>query len=114
MDLTWAKCNNGNTIIYAGAPSGGLWRSNNSGGTWFPVNDTFAVVGISDVDINYLDTSIMYIATGDGDAGDTYSVGILKSTNSGKSWHTTSLNLSVDQTILRSIKMINPPDADIT
>ncbi|PLW91685.1 MAG: hypothetical protein C0592_14605, partial [Marinilabiliales bacterium] len=102
-----------NNVMYAGAPSGGLWRSNNAGGTWYPVNDTFAVVGISDVAINYLDTYIMYIATGDGDAADTYSVGILKSTNSGKSWHTTSLNLAVDQYIVIRKILMHPTDPDI-
>ncbi len=99
--------------MYVGAPSGGLWRSNNSGSTWFPVNDTFAVLGISDVAINHVDTSIIYLATGDGDAGDTYSVGVLKSTNSGQTWHSTALNLSVSQGIVIRKLLMHPTNPDI-
>ena len=56
---------------------------------------------------------MMYIATGDGDANDTYSVGILKSTNSGGTWVATGLSWNINQqrTIRRLI--INPSTPDI-
>ncbi|HPS84562.1 MAG TPA: hypothetical protein PLA88_09610, partial [Bacteroidales bacterium] len=100
-------------IMFVGAPSAGLWRSNNGGTSWAPVNDTFAVVGVSSVAINYLDTSIMYIATGDGDAGDTYTVGIMKSTNSGQSWHYTSFKPSVQSGYLIRKIVMHPTNPDI-
>ncbi|MGD9492894.1 MAG: PKD domain-containing protein [Bacteroidales bacterium] len=100
-------------IMYIGAPSAGLWRSNNGGSSWNPVNDTFAVVGVSSVVINHLDTSVMYIATGDGDAGDTYTVGIMKSTNSGQSWHYTSFHPSVQSGYLIRKLVMHPTNPDI-
>lgn len=95
-------------IVYAGAPAGGLWKSTNAGTTWTTNTDQLAVLGVTDVAINPLDTSEMYIATGDGDAGDTYSVGVLKSTNSGATWNATGLiwNVSLYRKISRLI--INP------
>lgn len=100
-------------IMYVGAPSAGLWRTNNAGTSWAPVNDTFAVVGVSSVVINYVDTSIMYIATGDGDAGDTYTVGIMKSTNSGQSWHYTAFRPSVQSGYLIRKLVMHPTNPDI-
>jgi len=100
-------------IMYVGAPSAGLWRSNNGGTAWSPVNDTFAVVGVSSVVINFQDTSIMYIATGDGDAGDTYTIGIMKSTNSGRSWHYTSFHPSVQSGYLIRKLVMHPTNPDI-
>ncbi|OFY05800.1 MAG: hypothetical protein A2W93_14850 [Bacteroidetes bacterium GWF2_43_63] len=100
-------------IMYVGAPSAGLWRTRNGGTSWAPVNDTFAVVGVSSVVINPLDTSIMYIATGDGDAGDTYTVGIMKSTNSGQSWHYTAFHPSVQGGYLIRKLVMHPTNPDI-
>ncbi|MBK8852551.1 MAG: hypothetical protein IPN10_00230 [Saprospiraceae bacterium] len=51
----------------------------------------------------------MYIATGDGDGSDTYSVGILKSTDGGVTWQTTGLNWNVSQG-RRIRKILMDPD----
>ena len=45
--------------------------------------DALAVIGCTDLAIDPTNTNIMYLATGDRDAGDTYSVGLLKSTDGG-------------------------------
>lgn len=82
-------------VVYAGAPAGGLWKSTNAGTTWTTNTDQLAVLGVTDVAINPLDTNEMYIATGDGDAGDTYSVGVLKSTDNGATWNATGLIFTV-------------------
>jgi hypothetical protein len=69
-------------IIYVGAPAGGLWKSTDGGNTWSSNTDQLAqVIGCTDIAIDPTNTNIMYLATGDGDAGDTYSVGVLKSTD---------------------------------
>jgi photosystem II stability/assembly factor-like uncharacterized protein/PKD repeat protein len=76
-------------IIYIGAPSGGLWKTTNGGQTWTTSTDQLAAIGISDIAIVRQNPNIIYLATGDGDGTDTYSIGILKSTNGGISWHPT-------------------------
>ena len=101
------------SIVWAGAPAGGLWKSTNGGSNWTTNTDNLPVIGITDVAINPLDTSIMYIATGDGDASDTYSVGVMKSTNSGATWSPTGLTWNINQ--VRTIRrlIINPVNPNI-
>ncbi|MBK6783817.1 MAG: hypothetical protein IPG79_08635 [Saprospiraceae bacterium] len=41
------------------------------------------MLGVSSIVVHPTTPNIMYIATGDGDGSDTYSVGILKSTDGG-------------------------------
>ncbi len=85
---------NSNTI-YVGAPDGGLWKSTNGGTSWSTNTDQLTVIGCTDVAIDPTNTQIMYLATGDGEAGDSYSVGVLKSTDGGATWNTTGLNWAV-------------------
>lgn len=78
-------------VIYACAPAGGLWKTTDGGGTWTNNNDFLNVIGCSDLCINPINPQVMYLATGDNDAGDTYSIGVLKSTDGGLTWNPTSL-----------------------
>ncbi len=83
-------------IIWVGSPSGGLWKSVNGGATWSNSWDDLPNLGISSIVIDHQNPDTMYVATGDGDAGDTYSIGVLKSTNGGVHWFTTGLSYSVN------------------
>ncbi len=80
--------NDANTI-YVGSPSGGIWKSTDAGNSWVPLGDQLSVIGISGIAVDYANSDIIYIATGDRDGGDTYSIGILKSVDGGVSWSTT-------------------------
>lgn len=82
-------------IIWVGSPSGGLWKSTNGGSTWSTSTDNLPNIGISWIVIDPNNTNIMYLATGDGDAGDTYCIGVLKSTDGGNNWNTTGLQPGV-------------------
>lgn len=78
------------TTLWAGAASGGLWKTTDGGSTWSTNTDQLASIGISDIVIeNAYPYTTMFIATGDRDAGDTYSVGVLKTTDGGSTWNTT-------------------------
>ena len=83
--------------IYAGAPAGGLWVSYDNGQSWETHTDNLTNIGVSDlaIDPNHPDT--MYLATGDRDAADTYSFGLLKSTDGGLTWNTTGLSFGLTQ-----------------
>ncbi len=102
-----------NNTIFAGAPSGGLWKSTDGGSTWSTNTDDLAVIGCSDIAIDPVNTNIMYLATGDVDAGDTYSIGVLKTTDGGITWNTTGLSflVSAGETVNRIL--INPNDPTI-
>ena len=43
----------------------------------------------SGIAIDPNNSDIIYISTGDDDAGDSFSIGVLKSTNGGQTWNTT-------------------------
>ncbi len=103
---------NGNTV-WAGAPAGGLWKSTNGGTNWTTNTDNLPVIGVSDIAINPMDTTMMYIATGDGDASDTYSLGVMKSTNGGATWSTTGLTWNINQVRIIKRLIINPTNPDI-
>lgn len=78
-----------NQEIWVGAASGGIWKTTNNGSTWTKINPDMDVLGIADILINPDDPDIIYVATGDGDGSDTYSIGVLKSTDGGSTWNTT-------------------------
>lgn len=73
-------------IIWVGSPSGGLWKSTNGGVSWTSNTDFLDGLGISSILISPTNSSIMYLATGDFDHNDTYSIGILKSIDGGLTW----------------------------
>ena len=85
---------NNSDIMYVGAPAGGIWKSTDAGVTYVPLTDDLPQIGVSGIAIDQNNSNIIYIATGDDDAGDSYSVGIWKSTNGGLSWTPTGLNPS--------------------
>jgi len=100
------------TTFFACAPAGGLWKTTNSGVSWSLMNtDGLASIGVSDVAIDPNNTNIMYIATGDGDAGDTYALGVLKTTDGGLTWNTTGLSWAVTNNRTTSRLLIDPSDS---
>jgi len=83
------------STIYAGTPAGGLWKTTNTGGSWTNMTDGIPSIGVSGIAVNYNNANIIYILTGDGDAGDTPSIGVLKTTNGGTTWYETGLSWNV-------------------
>ncbi len=104
--------NDGQTI-WIGAPAGGLWKSTNGGLNWTTNTDHLANLGISDIEINPQNTDIMYVATGDRDGADTYSFGVLKSTDGGQTWNQTGLVHTITQQIRITDIYINPDNPSI-
>ncbi len=80
--------NNANTM-YVGAPAGGIWKSTDAGVNWTPLTDDLPQIGVSGIAIDPNNSQIIYISTGDDDAGDSYAIGVLKSTDGGSTWNTT-------------------------
>lgn len=78
-------------VVYLGAPAGGIWKSINNGSTWTPLTDELPQIGVSGIAVDYTNSNVIYIATGDKDAGDSYSVGVYKSTDGGLTWNPTGV-----------------------
>ena len=98
---------NSNTV-YVGAPDGGLWKTVDGGANWATNTDQLSVLGVSDIAIDPTNTQVMYLATGDGDAGDTYSLGVLKSLDGGTTWQPTGLTWTSNLGRTISRLLINP------
>lgn len=73
-------------IIYIGAPAGGVWKTTDGGINWSPISDELSTIGISGITIDPTNSNIIYLCTGDTDGGDTYSIGLVKSTDGGATW----------------------------
>ena len=84
-------------VLYAGAPAGGLWKSIDDGQNWSTNTDLLPNLGVSAILIDPNNPLIMYIGTGDRDAGDTYSLGVMKSTDGGLTWNPTGLSFTLTQ-----------------
>ncbi len=99
-----------NSTLYAGTPSAGVWRSTDGGNTWSTLFTDLPSMGVSGVAIDTTGTGTIYIATGDGDASDTYSAGVLKSTDDGSTWITTGLNWNITQSRTTRALRMHPDD----
>ena len=101
------------SILWVGTPGGGLWKSINGGTSWTSNTDALSTLGIADIAIDPTNSNIMYVATGDADGGDTYSIGILKSIDAGVTWNTTGLTYVTSSYRKVARLLINPTDPTI-
>jgi photosystem II stability/assembly factor-like uncharacterized protein len=91
------------SIMFACAPTGGLWKTTDGGATWLTNTDQIAELGTSDLAIDPINPNIMYLATGDcdGPGADFWSlstIGVLKSINGGTTWNPTGLSYTQSST----------------
>lgn len=93
VNVVYQDPNNANTL-YIGAPAGGIWKSTDAGVNWTPLSDYLPQIGVSGIVVDHTNSNVIYIATGDNDGGDSYSVGVLKSTDGGTTWNTTGLTFT--------------------
>ncbi len=98
-------------IIYVGAPAGGLWKSTNGGQTWSTSTDQLTNLGVSAIVIDPTNPNIMFISTGDRDAADTYSHGVMKSTDGGDTWLPTGMTHNLVQNVRATGLHMNPLNA---
>ncbi len=81
---------NDTLTIYAAAASGGIFKSNNQGETWKPIFDEQASLSIGDIALAPSNPNIVYVGTGEANAGGgsiTYDgVGVFKSLDGGTTW----------------------------
>ncbi len=73
-------------IIWVGSPAGGLWKTTTGGNSWTSSTQDLPSLGVSAILIDPSNPQVMYIGTGDRDAGDAYGVGVYRSTDGGETW----------------------------
>ncbi|MBA3829760.1 MAG: hypothetical protein H0X33_12540 [Taibaiella sp.] len=100
--------------FWVGSAGGGAWKTTDGGMHWNCITDNaYPVRGVSDITVNPLNTNSIFLCTGDKDAQDNYSIGILHSTNGGASWDTVAgLTWAPTQGVLANSMLINPSDTN--
>src|SRR6202012_937106 len=76
--------------FYMGSVGGGVWKTENSGRTWYPIADEGIPIGsIGAIAVAPSDANVVYVGTGEPDirSQHSYGIGVFKSTDAGKTWH---------------------------
>lgn len=72
------------SVIYAGAASGGVWRTSTGGATWTPLTDAQCSLTTGAIALDPRDPSIVYVGT--GEPTQSSGCGLLRSFDGGASW----------------------------
>jgi photosystem II stability/assembly factor-like uncharacterized protein len=101
--------------FYMGSVGGGVWKTENSGRTWFPIADDpmtgIPIGSIGAIAVAPSDANVVYVGTGEPDirSQHSYGVGVFKSTDAGKTWK--SIGLKETRQIGKIV--IDPSDANL-
>ena len=97
---------------YAGAASGGVWKSTDKGATWTPVFDAMPVQAIGALAVSRSDPKQVWAGTGEAWAirdSDMMGNGIYKSTDAGATWQ----HMGLDETGRIGRIIVHPTNANI-
>jgi photosystem II stability/assembly factor-like uncharacterized protein len=97
--------------FYMGSVGGGVWKTENSGRTWYPISDQGIPIGsIGAIAVAPSDAKVVYVGTGESDirSQHSYGIGMFKSTDSGKTW--THIGLEATRQIGRVV--VDPTNAN--
>lgn len=80
--------------VWVGSASGGLWKTTDGANTWTAMTDNIPCLSVGAIAIKPDNTNIMLMGTGEGyvlSSWFQYGIGVLRSTDGGNTWNTTSL-----------------------
>lgn len=73
--------------LYAGAASGGVWKTTNDGASWTPLFDDQPSLSIGAVALDPNDPNTVYVGTGETVSGGIYGNGLFSSADGGSTWN---------------------------
>ncbi len=98
--------------LYVGSAGGSAWKTSDGGNTWKCLYDHMFSTGVSDIKVNPMNRNTVYIVTGDADAGDNYSVGVIKSYDGGATLTNIGPFWTPDSLVSATSFLINPLDTN--
>ncbi len=101
---------NNTNIVYAGAATGGVFKSTDMGFTWFPVFDDQANLNVGDIAVDPNNSDIIYVGTGEPNGGHNNfpGGGIYKSTDAGDNWQL----MGLENTVSIGRVVVDPSNSD--
>jgi photosystem II stability/assembly factor-like uncharacterized protein len=98
-------------VYYAGAASGGVWKSIDGGTEWKPIFDKMAAQSMGAIASAPSDHSILWVGTGETFIRSNVSIGdgVYRSTDSGKTWR----HMGLDKTGRIGRVIIDPRDPNV-
>src|SRR5580658_800735 len=97
--------------FYMGSVGGGVWKTENSGRTWFPISDEGIPIGsIGAIAVAPSNANVVYVGTGESDirSQNSYGIGMFKSTDAGKTWK----HIGLDNTRQIGRVVVDPTNAN--
>lgn len=104
-----------NQTWFAGAASGGIWKTVNAGTSWTNLSDYFTNLSINALAIAVSNTDVIYAGTGESFPGGTYLMGngIWKSTDKGVTWTQLAVTATDQDFAYTNRIIVDPTNADI-
>ena len=99
-------------VYYAGAASGGVWKSTDGGRRWQPVSDSMPVTAIGALAVAPSEPNIVWAGTGEAWAirdSDVIGDGVYKSIDAGRTW----THMGLDETGRIGRIIVHPTNPDI-
>src|SRR6478609_436072 len=100
------------TTYYAGAASGGVWKTTDGGIRWVPVSDSMPVTAIGALAVAPSDPTIVWAGTGEAWAirdSDVIGDGIYKSVDAGRTW----THMGLDETGRIARILVHPTNPEV-
>lgn len=98
------------TIVYAAAATGGVFKSIDTGETWFPIFDDQPCLSIGDIGIDPNNPDIIFVGTGEANGGHNNfpGSGLYKSIDAGENW----TFIGLDSTVSISRIIVDPSNSN--
>lgn len=97
-------------IVYLAAATGGVFKSNDKGLSWYPIFDDQPSLTIGDIGIDPNNPNILYVGTGEPNGGHNNfpGIGLFKSIDAGSTWS----HIGLDSTVSISRIIIDPNNSE--
>jgi len=106
---------NTNNTWFAGAATGGIWKTTDGGDTWSNLSENFTNLSVNALAMSSSNTDVLYAGTGESFPGGTYlkGNGIWKSIDRGISWTQLSSTSTDENFAYINRLIINPDNEDV-